>query len=151
EFAPGTKDGDKLLAHELTHVVQGQKSGIQRKADVGGAEKSDPASGGDKKDAAQEVSDPSEPAEKEADGGADGVADQIHGDEKANEKGGKSDDKDGQLGDKDPQPDDKAEKADEKKPHQKRKKKDDKRQKKNSVDDDGTKKNADKAEAPKIA
>lgn len=30
EFAPGTKEGDKLLAHELTHVVQGQKSGIFR-------------------------------------------------------------------------------------------------------------------------
>jgi hypothetical protein len=32
EFAPGSKEGDRLLAHELTHVVQGQKSGIRRKA-----------------------------------------------------------------------------------------------------------------------
>ncbi len=32
EFSPGTKEGDRLLAHELTHVVQGQKSGIQRRA-----------------------------------------------------------------------------------------------------------------------
>ena len=31
EFAPGSKDGDRLLAHELTHVVQGKKSGVQRK------------------------------------------------------------------------------------------------------------------------
>lgn len=31
QFAPGTKEGDRLLAHELTHVVQGQRSGIQRK------------------------------------------------------------------------------------------------------------------------
>ena len=37
EHAPGTKEGDKLLAHELTHVVQGQKSGIQRKPDEGAA------------------------------------------------------------------------------------------------------------------
>ena len=32
EFAPGSREGDRLLAHELTHVVQGQKSGVQRKA-----------------------------------------------------------------------------------------------------------------------
>src|SRR5512143_340890 len=32
EFAPGSKEGDRLLAHELTHVVQGKKSGVQRKA-----------------------------------------------------------------------------------------------------------------------
>src|SRR5262249_48932811 len=54
EFAPGTKEGDRLLAHELTHVVQGQKSGIQRKSDGEGEEKG------------PEVSDPAEPAEKEA-------------------------------------------------------------------------------------
>src|SRR5262245_28218734 len=40
EFNPGSKEGDKLLAHELTHVVQGQKSGIQRKPE-------DDAAGGD--------------------------------------------------------------------------------------------------------
>lgn len=35
QFAPGTKEGDRLLAHELTHVVQGQGAGVQRKADEG--------------------------------------------------------------------------------------------------------------------
>ena len=69
EYQPGTKQGDKLLAHELTHVVQGQKSGVQRKADD--------AAGGDEKDAG--VSDPSEPAEKEADAVGDQVADHLHG------------------------------------------------------------------------
>jgi hypothetical protein len=63
EFAPGTKDGDRLIAHELTHVVQGQRSGIQRKAEEG----------------AEEVSEPGEPAEKEADAVADGVAEGLHG------------------------------------------------------------------------
>jgi hypothetical protein len=64
EYAPGTREGDKLLAHELTHVVQGQRSpqDVQRKAE------GDP-----------EVSDPSEPAEQEADGVADKVAGQLHG------------------------------------------------------------------------
>ena len=37
EFAPGSKEGDRLLAHELTHVVQGKKSGIQRKPDESAA------------------------------------------------------------------------------------------------------------------
>jgi hypothetical protein len=32
EFAPGSREGDRLLAHELAHVVQGQQSGIRRKA-----------------------------------------------------------------------------------------------------------------------
>jgi hypothetical protein len=73
EFSPGTKEGDKLLAHELTHVVQGQKSGVQRKPEEeegkeaegaeGGAEGKDAGGKGD----AGEVSDPNEPAEKEAD------------------------------------------------------------------------------------
>jgi hypothetical protein len=69
EFAPGTKEGDRLLAHELTHVVQGQKSGVQRKADDSG--------GGDVSGGA-EVSQPHEPAEKEADGVGDRVADKLH-------------------------------------------------------------------------
>ncbi len=68
EFRPDTKEGDKLLAHELTHVVQGQKSGIQRKADR-------PA--GD--EAGEAVSDPAEPAEKEADAVADRVGDDLQG------------------------------------------------------------------------
>jgi hypothetical protein len=72
EFSPGTKEGDRLIAHELTHVVQGQKSGIQRKADHGGAE-----------EAGTEVSHPGEPAEKEADAIGDHVADQLHGGAKA--------------------------------------------------------------------
>src|SRR5439155_1319570 len=38
EFAPGSKEGDRLLAHELTHVVQAQKSGIQRKEEPEAAE-----------------------------------------------------------------------------------------------------------------
>ena len=76
QFQPGTKQGDQLLAHELTHVVQGQKSGVQRKADD--------AAGSDEKGA--EVSDPSEPAEKEADAVGDHVADQLHGKKDADGK-----------------------------------------------------------------
>jgi hypothetical protein len=72
EFAPGSKEGDKLLAHELTHVVQGQKSGVERKPEDGEEktdEKADGDTGEDK--AGEEVSDPDEPAEKEADATAD--------------------------------------------------------------------------------
>jgi hypothetical protein len=82
EFAPGSKEGDKLLAHELTHVVQGQKSGIQRKVDDDGAEVREEA------DVAQPVSDPSEPAEKEADSVAEDVAANIHDGEEADAQGG---------------------------------------------------------------
>jgi Domain of unknown function (DUF4157) len=74
EFTPGTKEGDRLLAHELTHVVQGQKSGVQRKAEGGEEEKG------------AEVSQPGEPAEKEADAVGDEVADKLHGDEKGGDK-----------------------------------------------------------------
>ena len=66
EFSPGTKEGDRLLAHELTHVVQGQHSGVQRKATDDGEEHG------------PEVSDPNEPAEKEADAVADKTADELH-------------------------------------------------------------------------
>jgi hypothetical protein len=76
QFAPGTKEGDRLLAHELTHVVQGQKGGIQRDAAAGDEEKGGP-----------EVSQPEEPAEKEADAKGDEVADELHG-EKKKEAGG---------------------------------------------------------------
>ena len=65
EFNPGSKEGDKLLAHELTHVVQGQKSGVQRK----------PADGDDH---GHEVSEPGEPAEQEADAVAEKTADELH-------------------------------------------------------------------------
>jgi len=87
EFAPGTKEGDRLLAHELTHVAQAGGAGVQRKAEEGegGAEA-----------AGAEVSQPHEPAEKEADSVADHVAEQIHGggdkaagDKAAGDKGAK--------------------------------------------------------------
>ena len=74
EFAPGTKEGDRLIAHELTHTVQAQKSGVQRKP-------SDAAHG--HVDAASEVSQPGEPAEQEADAVAGAAAEALH------ERGGK--------------------------------------------------------------
>jgi hypothetical protein len=80
QFAPGTKEGDRLIAHELTHTVQNGK-GVQRKADDGVQRKADDdvqrkADAGDGK---KGVSQPGEPAEKEADAVADQVADQLHG------------------------------------------------------------------------
>ena len=107
EFAPGSKEGDRLLAHELTHVVQGKKSGIQRKQapDAGGggggggggaaAHDSDAAHGAEH--GGGEVSHPDEPAEKEADAVADGVTDQLHGGGKG-AAGGKGKDKDKKKG-----------------------------------------------------
>ena len=109
EFAPGSKEGDRLLAHELTHVVQGKKSGVQRKpndntnaAGGGGANANEHAAGGGgggsgghagasenaagSSSNANEVSHPDEPAEKEADAVADGVTDQLHGDKKNDKK-----------------------------------------------------------------
>ncbi len=74
EFAPGAKEGDRLLAHELTHVVQGKKTGVQRKADEHSA-------AGDESHGAAgqtDVSHPDEPAEKEADAVADGVTKSLH-------------------------------------------------------------------------
>ena len=89
EFAPGSKEGDRLLAHELTHVVQGQKSGVQRKADPAhgdaeGGEHGDHEAGG------HEVSEPGDPAEHEADAMGDHAADELHGggDKKEGEHGG---------------------------------------------------------------
>jgi hypothetical protein len=74
QFAPGTKEGDRLLAHELTHVVQGQRSGIQRKeTDGNGAGAADAGA-----HEGHEVSQPGEPAEKEADAVADKVTDDLH-------------------------------------------------------------------------
>ncbi|MGZ3427226.1 MAG: eCIS core domain-containing protein, partial [Polyangia bacterium] len=94
EFAPGTKEGDRLLAHELTHVVQGQRSGIQRKADEGehkgGGGAAGDAKGAEAGGAEHEVSQPGDPAEKEADAVADNVTEGIHGDKKGDKgKGGK--------------------------------------------------------------
>jgi hypothetical protein len=79
EYAPGSKEGDRLLAHELTHVVQGQKSGVQRK----------PESAGEGAAGDVEVSHPHEPAEQEADAAGDRVADALHdgGGGKAGEHG----------------------------------------------------------------
>ena len=79
ELAPGTKEGDKLLAHELTHVVQGQRSGIQRKPDEGGG-------GGEA--GGHEVSHPDEPAEKEADAKAEEVAGSLHEGKEGDAAGG---------------------------------------------------------------
>lgn len=73
QFNPNTKEGDKLLAHELTHVVQGQAAGVQRKAEA-----KDPASAD--ADSQEHVSHPGDPAEKEADAVADHVGEKLHGD-----------------------------------------------------------------------
>src|SRR5262249_54969398 len=86
EFSPGTKEGDRLLAHELTHVVQGQRSGVQRKAAGHDGGHDSDAGGGH-----EHVSNPDEPAEKEADHVADAVADGLHaGGEKDAAAGGGS-------------------------------------------------------------
>lgn len=73
QFNPNTKEGDKLLAHELTHVVQGQGAGVQRKAET------EESASGDA-DAEEQVSHPGDPAEKEADAVADHVGEKLHGD-----------------------------------------------------------------------
>lgn len=71
ELRPNTKEGDKLLAHELAHVAQGQRAGIQRKAD---------AEGGHDAEEHADVSHPDEPSEKEADAVAEHVGEQLHDD-----------------------------------------------------------------------
>ncbi len=71
QFAPGTREGDRLLAHELAHVVQGERSVVQRKEK---AEKPEhPAA-----EESLEVSDPGDAAEKEADAVADGATNKLH-------------------------------------------------------------------------
>ena len=89
-YQPGTKEGDRLLAHELTHVVQGQRSGVQRKTDD--AAEREGAAG-------SEVSHPDEPAEKEADSVGDKVAGDLH--ERKGEEGGATADGAGGDGQKD--------------------------------------------------
>jgi hypothetical protein len=86
EFAPGTKEGDRLLGHELTHVVQGQNtSTVHRKADdAKGGEGKPEAEGSEAGD--HDVSQPHEPAEQEADAMGDHVADALHDDSKGNDK-----------------------------------------------------------------
>jgi hypothetical protein len=64
-YAPGSKDGDHLLAHELTHVVQqGEGAQVQRKAAAG--------------QGAMEVSHEGERAEVAADAIADSVTANLH-------------------------------------------------------------------------
>ena len=77
QYKPGSKEGDRLLAHELTHAVQGQRQGIQRKEAPGAQE-----AGGEEGVHAADVSEPGELAEKEADAVADQVADKLHGERK---------------------------------------------------------------------
>lgn len=69
QFNPGTREGDKLIAHELTHVAQGGGTGVQRKAEDSG--------GGTHEGI--EVSEPHEAAEVEADAAADRISDHLHG------------------------------------------------------------------------
>lgn len=89
QFDPGSKEGTKLLAHELTHVVQGQKGGVQKKEEANAGAEAD-AEG--KEGEALEVSDPEEPAEQEADAVADEVtADLGDGGVEAKAAGGQSD------------------------------------------------------------
>lgn len=84
-YQPGTKEGDRLIAHELTHVVQGQRSGVQRKEAHGeGEAKHD----GEDAHGSLEVSQPGDPAEKEADAVADKVTDDIHASDKTGKGGG---------------------------------------------------------------
>jgi hypothetical protein len=68
QFAPGSKEGDKLLAHELCHVVQGQRAGVQRKTEAHEDESADGAN----------VSQPGEPAEVEADAVSEEIASDLH-------------------------------------------------------------------------
>lgn len=43
KYAPGTPGGDKLLAHELTHVVQQGNGPVEGKPTAGGVQVSDPS------------------------------------------------------------------------------------------------------------
>jgi hypothetical protein len=102
-YQPGTKEGDRLLVHELTHVVQGQRSGIQRKEADGAATGDganhghDDATGGEAGAAGgHEVSQPGEPAENEADAVADKVTDDLHAPGADKKQKGKSNDGKGQ-------------------------------------------------------
>jgi hypothetical protein len=86
EHAPGTREGDRLLAHELTHAVEGGSAPIARKADEGdaapaeGEKKAAKPGKGEKKDeaGAAEVSHPDDPAEKKADAKGDEAAEALH-------------------------------------------------------------------------
>jgi hypothetical protein len=81
QFAPGSKEGDKLIAHELSHVVQAQQSGVQRKAEED-AQRNDPG-------AAPEVSTPDDPSEREADDVSENVTAKLHPEGKNSEEVGR--------------------------------------------------------------
>jgi len=86
EFKPGTKEGDRLIGHELTHVVQGNNSGgVQRKAEDPNG---DAGAAGGEHAHGEEVSQPGDPAEVEADAMGDHVADTLHEDAGGDAKGG---------------------------------------------------------------
>jgi hypothetical protein len=70
EFAPGTREGDRLIAHELMHVKQGQTGEVHRKAQEG-----------------QEADDGNSALEQAADSYADQVTDELNGDGDKDEKG----------------------------------------------------------------
>ncbi len=93
QFAPGTKEGDKLLAHELTHVVQGQKSGLQRK------EAPDPK-GAEAGEGEHKVSQPGESAEVEADSVSEKVADGLHDQDEGHDEKKEATKKDAKQGEK---------------------------------------------------
>src|SRR5262249_48672852 len=79
QFQPGTKEGDKLIAHELTHVVQGQKSGVHRQTEEGGEESAkDEKDGAKAEEKDQKVSQPGDPSETEADAVSEKVAGDLH-------------------------------------------------------------------------
>jgi len=69
-FAPGTRDGDRLLAHELTHVADGAR-GVHRAPDPAQAQAG--AQSG-----AHDVSQPGDPAEQKAEQTADRVTGELH-------------------------------------------------------------------------
>jgi hypothetical protein len=73
EFSPGTKEGDRLLAHELAHTVQAGSAGVHRKANPSEEH-------ADAEEGEHDVSHPDDPSEKEADAVGDHAAAQLHGD-----------------------------------------------------------------------
>jgi hypothetical protein len=88
EFKPGTKEGDRLIAHELTHVVQGQQSGpaVARKEEKEEKEGGE-AEAGEHKGETLEVSQPGDEAEREADAAANQAVENIHSEGGAEAKG----------------------------------------------------------------
>jgi hypothetical protein len=81
EFSPGTKEGDRLLAHELTHTVQAGSAGVRRKANASEEH-------ADAEEGEHDVSHPEDPSEKEADAVGDHAAAQLHGGEATGDAAG---------------------------------------------------------------